>query len=785
MDKVNLKRYNCDINVGLNNEQLQSRIDDNLINVFDNGKTKTYKQIFKDNIFTLFNLINLVLVCLLVSVGSFKNTLFIFIAVINTIIGVIQEIRAKRLLDKLSVIVSSKVSVIREKEKREIDVQELVLDDIMILKTGNQICADSKVLEGQLEVNESLITGESDIIIKSKGDFLYSGSFVVSGDAFVKVENIGKDNYANKIASDAKISKKHNSQLRNSLNAVLKVVGVIIIPLGIILFVKQHFGNGDSIVTSVVGTVAAVNGMIPEGLTLLTSIALAVGTIKLASHKTLVQELYCVETLARVDTLCLDKTGTITEGKMQVDDVVMLEKVDVNEIMGNLCNSLKDENATLNAIRNKYIISDTYKVKNLIPFSSARKYSGVVFENEGTYLIGAFEFIFRDRYKDLKIEVEKYSKAGNRVIVLAHSNSHMENNNIPEDIKPLAFILILDKIRDEAKETLEFFYNEGVDIKIISGDNPITVSEVARKAGLKTASRFIDATTLKNDKDIYNAVDKYSVFGRVSPQQKKQMIVALKQQNRTVAMTGDGVNDVLALKEADCSIAMASGSDATKNVSNLVLLDSNFASMPKVVMEGRKVINNIQRASSLFLVKTIFSFFLSLLTLFFFSRQYPFVPIQLSLIGAVTVGIPSFFLALEANRSRISGNFLLNILKNALPGALCVTLNVIIVYNIVEYLGYSSSVFSTMCAILTGICGLLILRQQCLPFNKERLFLIVSMTIAFVVGILFLGGLFSFVALSKELILITLVLAVLMPIMIKVMLFVLDEILYTIVPDLN
>ncbi|MGO0883624.1 HAD-IC family P-type ATPase [Clostridioides difficile] len=785
MDKVNLKRYNCDINVGLNNEQLQSRIDDNLINVFDNGKTKTYKQIFKDNIFTLFNLINLVLVCLLVSVGSFKNTLFIFIAVINTIIGVIQEIRAKRLLDKLSVIVSSKVSVIREKEKREIDVQELVLDDIMILKTGNQICADSKVLEGQLEVNESLITGESDIIVKSKGDFLYSGSFVVSGDAFVKVENIGKDNYANKIASDAKISKKHNSQLRNSLNTILKVVGVIIIPLGIILFVKQHFGNGDSIVTSVVGTVAAVNGMIPEGLTLLTSIALAVGTIKLASHKTLVQELYCVETLARVDTLCLDKTGTITEGKMQVDDVVMLEKVDVNEIMGNLCNSLKDENATLNAIRDKYIISDTYKVKNLIPFSSARKYSGVVFENEGTYLIGAFEFIFRDRYKDLKIEVEKYSKAGNRVIVLAHSNSHMENNNIPEDIKPLAFILILDKIRDEAKETLEFFYNEGVDIKIISGDNPITVSEVARKAGLKTASRFIDATTLKNEKDIYNAVDKYSVFGRVSPQQKKQMIVALKQQNRTVAMTGDGVNDVLALKEADCSIAMASGSDATKNVSNLVLLDSNFASMPKVVMEGRKVINNIQRASSLFLVKTIFSFFLSLLTLFFFSRQYPFVPIQLSLIGAVTVGIPSFFLALEANRSRISGNFLLNILKNALPGALCVTLNVIIVYNIVEYLGYSSSVFSTMCAILTGICGLLILRQQCLPFNKERLFLIVSMTIAFVVGILFLGGLFSFVALSKELILITLVLAVLMPIMIKVMLFVLDEILYTIAPDLN
>ncbi|MGX9758639.1 HAD-IC family P-type ATPase [Clostridioides difficile] len=785
MDKVSLKRYNCDINVGLNSEQLQSRIDDNLINVFDNGKTKTYKQIFKDNIFTLFNLINLVLVCLLVSVGSFKNTLFIFIAVINTIIGVIQEIRAKRLLDNLSVIVSSKVSVIREKEKREIDVQELVLDDIMILKTGNQICADSKVLEGKLEVNESLITGESDIIVKSKGDFLYSGSFVVSGDAFVKVENIGKDNYANKIASDAKISKKHNSQLRNSLNAILKVVGVIIIPLGIILFVKQHFGNGDSIVTSVVGTVAAVNGMIPEGLTLLTSIALAVGTIKLASHKTLVQELYCVETLARVDTLCLDKTGTITEGKMQVDDIAMLEKVNVNEIMGNLCNSLKDDNATLNAIRDKYAISDTYKVKNLIPFSSARKYSGVVFENEGTYLIGAFEFIFKDRYKDLKIEIEKYSKAGNRVIALAHSNSYMEDNNIPEDIKPLAFILILDKIRDEAKETLEFFYNEGVDIKIISGDNPITVSEVARKAGLKTASRFIDATTLKNEKDIYNAVDKYSVFGRVSPQQKKQMIVALKQQNRTVAMTGDGVNDVLALKEADCSIAMASGSDATKNVSNLVLLDSNFASMPKVVMEGRKVINNIQRASSLFLVKTIFSFFLSLLTLFFFSRQYPFVPIQLSLIGAVTVGIPSFFLALEANRSRISGNFLLNILKNALPGALCVTLNVIIVYNIVEYLGYSSSVFSTMCAILTGICGLLILRQQCLPFNKERLFLIVSMTIAFVVGILFLGGLFSFVALSKELILITLVLAVLMPIMIKVMLFVLDEILYTIAPDLN
>ncbi|HBF0235533.1 TPA: HAD-IC family P-type ATPase [Clostridioides difficile] len=785
MDKVNLERYSCDINVGLNKNQLQSRIDDNLINAFDNGKTKTYKQIFKDNIFTLFNLINIVLVCLLVSVGSFKNTLFIFIAVINTIIGVIQEIRAKRLLDNLSVIVSNKVSVIREKEKKEIDVQELVLDDIMILKTGNQICADSKVLNGKLEVNESLVTGESDIIIKNKGDFLYSGSFVVSGEAFVRVENIGKDNYANKIANDAKISKKHNSQLRNSLNAILKIVGIIIIPLGIILFAKQHFGNGDSIATSVVGTVAAVNGMIPEGLTLLTSIALAVGTIKLASHKTLVQELYCVETLARVDTLCLDKTGTITEGKMQVDDIVMLEEVDINEIMGNICNSLKDDNATLNAIRDKYNVLDTYKAKNLIPFSSERKYSGVTFENKGTYLLGAFEFIFKEKNKKLRIEVERYSKKGNRVIVLAHSDSYMEDNNIPEDIKPLAFILILDKIRDEAKETLEFFYNEGVDIKIISGDNPITVSEVARKAGLKTASNFIDATTLKNDSDIYKAVDKYSVFGRVSPQQKKQMILALKKQNHTVAMTGDGVNDVLALKEADCSIAMSSGSDVTKNVSNLVLLDSNFASMPKVVMEGRKVINNIQRASSLFLVKTIFSFFLSLLTLFFFSRQYPFVPIQLSLIGAVTVGIPSFFLALEANKSRISGNFLLNILKNALPGALCVTVNVIIVYNIVEYLGYSSSVFSTMCAILTGVCGLLILRQQCLPFNKERLFLIVSMTIAFVIGILFLGGLFSFVALSRELILITMALAILMPIMIKVMLFVLDEILETIVPDLN
>ncbi|MFN1842309.1 HAD-IC family P-type ATPase [Clostridioides difficile] len=402
MDKVNLERYSCDINVGLNKNQLQSRIDDNLINAFDNGKTKTYKQIFKDNIFTLFNLINIVLVCLLVSVGSFKNTLFIFIAVINTIIGVIQEIRAKRLLDNLSVIVSNKVSVIREKEKKEIDVQELVLDDIMILKTGNQICADSKVLNGKLEVNESLVTGESDIIIKNKGDFLYSGSFVVSGEAFVRVENIGKDNYANKIANDAKISKKHNSQLRNSLNAILKIVGIIIIPLGIILFAKQHFGNGDSIATSVVGTVAAVNGMIPEGLTLLTSIALAVGTIKLASHKTLVQELYCVETLARVDTLCLDKTGTITEGKMQVDDIVMLEEVDINEIMGNICNSLKDDNATLNAIRDKYNVLDTYKAKNLIPFSSERKYSGVTFENKGTYLLGAFEFIFKEKIKKLE-----------------------------------------------------------------------------------------------------------------------------------------------------------------------------------------------------------------------------------------------------------------------------------------------------------------------------------------------------------------------------------------------
>lgn len=696
---------------GLSESQVAERVSAGLVNIQEDQNSKSVQQIIRSNLMTFFNMINLILAVLIICVGSFKNLFFMGIVICNTAIGIFQEIRAKRTLDKLSLITAAKVSVIRDGEKSKIDIFDLVQDDIMLLGAGNQICADAVVREGMVEVNEALISGESDIIAKHPGDPLYSGSFVVSGKAKTQVVHVGKDSFANRLMSEAKVMKKQKSELQKSINTILKIISILIVPLGAGLFASQYFVSGASFGSSIVNMVAAVLGMIPEGLVLLTSIALAVGVIHLAQKQTLVHELFCIETLARVDVLCLDKTGTLTEGRMKVEDVILLKELPLDEIIGNLLCSLNDDNATFLAMKDHFQDCRTYKAGHVIPFSSARKYSGVSFEGKGTYLFGAYEFMFPDhRDEDLMAQIDRHTSNGIRVLVLAHSDQEITENVLPAGLSPCAIILLSDIIRPEAKETLRYFADNDVRLMVISGDNPATVANIARKAGLEGAESYVDATTLKTPEQLQTAVDKYQVFGRVTPEQKKSIVTALKDNGHTVAMTGDGVNDVLALKEADCSIAMAAGSDAAKNCSNLVLLDSNFSSMPYIVREGRRVINNIQSAASLFLVKTIFSLILTVLTLVI-SSSYPFIPIQLSIISMWAVGIPTFILSLEPNFNRITGNFLKNVLQNALTGALTIVAEISVITFFCSILKTPEPVRSTMCVLATGITSLHMIKK--------------------------------------------------------------------------
>ena len=687
---------------GLTDEQVNARIAEGKVNADENPNTRTYKQIVRENTLTFFNFLNLVLLVLVLLVGSYKNAFFVCIIIINTLIGIAQEIRAKKTIDKLAILTARKSVVIREGQKWTVPTEELVLDDVVCLKTGDQVPADARILEGGLEVNESLLTGESDNLPKNEGDELFSGSFVTSGEACCQIIHVGKDNYAAQITSEAKEFKRHNSELKNSLNAILKVISIIIVPLGALLFYKQYYIVGDTFRDSVVSMVAGVLGMIPEGLVLLTSVALTLGALVLANKKTLVQELYCIETLARVDTLCLDKTGTITEGTMCVErvepyvstgrvetaatesesaesteaeeqvqtDSAFMEEIDV--IMGNMMYVLKDQNATIDALRERCPAKQDMTPEHVIPFSSDRKYSGVVFEEKGTYLMGAAQFLVPEDNEELTEKCQAYAEEGLRVLVLAHSSQNAEGTELPEGLEPLALMLLTDVIREEAPDTLAFFDSQEVDLKVISGDDPVTVAAIARRAGLKNADSYVDATTLTTEEELQDAVAQYSVFGRVTPQQKKAMVQALQSQGHTVAMTGDGVNDVLALKEADCSIAMAQGSDAAKNIANVVLLDSNFASMPHIVNQGRRVVNNIRTAASMFLIKTMFSVMLSLLTIFF-GNAYPFEPIQMSLISACAVGIPTFLLAQENNYEKIDHTFLRHVFINAFPAAITIT----------------------------------------------------------------------------------------------------------------
>ncbi len=722
---------------GLTTEEVKQRQETGQVNYDTSVPTKSIKKILYDNFFTLFNFINLILGIAIFLVGSYKNMLFLGIIIINTAISTIQEIHSKKVIDKLSIMSSSKAKVIRDGKKQEISIHEIVMDDILELKTGSQIATDSIIIEGEIQVNESFITGEPNSIYKTKGDKLLSGSYIVSGKCIAKVEHIGEENYTAKISSGAKYVKKVNSEIMNSLNKIIKFLTFAIIPIGIGLFYTQLQIDDVTFQEAVVKSVAGIIGMIPEGLVLLTSTVLAVSIIRLSKSKVLVQELYCIETLARVDTLCLDKTGTLTEGCMEVKDFIPVNrnKKQMSNILANLAKASEDENATIEAIRNYFTkTGEVWKTKQKIAFSSQNKWSGICFEKEGTYLLGAPEFVIKDK-------VEKYAK-DYRVLAVAHTKEEIQNNQLPQNIELIGYVLILDKIRKEAKQTLKYFDKQGVDIKIISGDNPATVSKIAKQVGVKNYDQYIDMSTLKEE-EIGEIVLKYTIFGRVSPTQKKQLVEALQKSGKTVAMTGDGVNDVLALKTADCSIAMANGSDATKAVAQLILLDSNFASMPKVVAEGRRTINNIQRSATLFLVKTIYSGLLAVMFLFM-GEAYPFVPIQMSLIGTVTIGLPSFLLALEPNKERIRGDFLKNVLKKALPVGLTVILNIFVLTLLNKKAIITEEQYSSLCVIGTGICGIILLftlaktrksEPSKLPVSLFRVSLAIIITILFILGL--------------------------------------------------
>lgn len=741
----NVERYNPNIEIGLTTDQVKKRIEEDLVNHDTTIPTKSIKRIIYENFFTLFNIINIILAICILCVKSYKNMLFLLIVIINTAISTIQEIHSKKVVDKLSIVASPKAKVIRNGKTEIIDIHQLVLDDIIILKTGEQIAADCKILSNEVEVNESCITGETNTIRKKVGDILLSGSYIVSGNTTAKIEHIGEENYTAQISSGAKYVKKIKSEIMTSLDKIIKILTFAIIPIGLLFFANQLHIPGNTYKTAVIKSVAAIIGMIPEGLVLLTSTVLAVSVIRLSKSNVLVQELYCIETLARVDTLCLDKTGTLTEGSLQVEKIIVTmssQQENLKTILQLFAKFSPDSNTTIEAIRDfcniTNNINENYQLDHAVPFSSEKKWSGISLKNKGSYVLGAPEFVLKKQFNKYKNEILSYQE-NYRVLAIAHSNNKFENNDLPQNLELLGFVLVSDKIRKDAKKTLEYFKNQGVNIKIISGDNPVTVSKIGKQVGLENYDKYIDMSTIK-DCDIDKIVENHTIFGRVSPIQKKLIIEALQSNGKTVAMTGDGVNDVLALKTSDCSIAMANGSDAAKNVSQLILLDSNFSSMPKIVAEGRRTINNIERSASLFLVKTIYSCLNAILFLLI-GEPYPFEPIQLSLISTVTIGIPSFVLALEPNKERIKGNFLRNVISKSLPTALCVTTNIFAITILKKYNILTASESSTLCIISTGTLGLLLLftlaksrksENSKLPFSPFRLTLALLMIAFFI-----------------------------------------------------
>ncbi len=742
---------------GLTTLEVEERINKNLINYVDEPKTKTTKEIIKTHIFTYFNFLNILLGSLVILSGiisgqilnSLKNCLFVGVIFTNTIISIVEEILAKKTIEKLNVIADTKIKVIRNGKTKEISREEIVLDDICIYTTGNQIVTDCEILEGNVEVDESFITGEEKVITKKEKDNILSGSFVVSGKCFVKVIHIGKDNYISKISSEAKYIKKINSVIYNSFDKMLKILSFCLIPIGILFMINQLYISNFNVSSSIMSTVSALIGMIPEGLVLLTSSAMAVSVLRLRKYNVLVQELYAIENLARVDTICLDKTGTITEGIMEVKEIIPYKDnklKDIKNILANYINALDDNSVTFKALKDYIGEKTTFTILDKLNFSSIRKYSGVSFK-EGNFYLGSPENLLKDNIN----EIEKYQE-DYRVLVLVQNKN--EFKNIDKNI-PLAFILIQDKIKENAKETLDYFKSQNVDIKIISGDNNLTVSKIAKRAGIEDI-RSIDFSKVSDEK-IPEIVKNYNVFGRVKPDQKKKIICALKESGHFVGMTGDGVNDCLALKEADCSIAMANGSDAAKNVSQFVLLNSKIDNLPLILKEGRRSINNIERSSSLLLSKTIFTIILILVCIYL-STEYFFIPIHLTLITMFTIGIPSFILALESNNELVKGNFLEKVFLKSLPSSLTVVFNVVIISLFERQFGLDSDLCNTLTVFLTATTGFIFLNNICKPYNLLRIILMCALLIGFGYCAIFQYSFFNISYINQDTILVFIVL---------------------------
>lgn len=731
-----------DIKTGLTDSMVKERINKRLVNYNTQPSTKTIPEIIRSNVLTYFNFLNIFLGAAVLLAGiisnqfmySLKNCLFVGVIFWNTVISTIQEIISKKIVDKLSVISSSKALVIRDSKEQIIEMDNIVLDDIIIFKPGNQVLTDSIVLEGNVEVNESFITGESNTILKKVGDTLLSGSFIISGSSICKVIHVGENNYVNKISSDAKYIKENNSVIYNSFKTMVQILSFIIIPLGAALFCNQYLIIGSSIGNSIINTVAALIGMIPNGLVLLTSSVMAVSVIRLSKQKVLVQQLYCIETLSRVNVICLDKTGTITTGNMKLHDIIPnnnYTKEEFSKIILKIVNGLDDNSSTFKAIRDKYQDKIKQEVIDTIPFSSERKFSALQIKNDYSYYIGAYEYIVKDReldYSKIKDYLNDY-----RILTVCKTKDNLTNK--PTNLEVVGFILIEDEIRKEASDTLKFFKEQGVKIKIISGDNSKTVLNIIKKVTGDDNLKAVNFPEIE-ESNLKTVIEETDVFGRVTPIGKKQLILTLKELGYITAMTGDGVNDVLALKEADCSIAMSSGSDASKAVSQIVLLDNNFASMPKIVAEGRRTINNIERSASLLLVKTIYTI-LIILTCLFTQNEYFFIPIQLTLITTCTIGIPSFILALEPNTNIVSGNFLLKIFKNSIPAGITVFLDVIIIILFKQAFPMNESIINALAVLVTGTTGFIHLYYVSKPFNFLRSVLLITLLFGFIYGALF------------------------------------------------
>ena len=772
---VEVQRFNADVDKGLNDTQVNQRIEQGLVNKTGKKYSKTYRSIFIGNICTFFNLLCLIAaVALLLARAPLSQFVFVLIFLCNILVSIFQEIRAKRKIDKLSILSSPTARVVRSGKKKEIPVTEIVVDDILLLSAGQQVPADCIAAEGSAEFNESLLTGESVPIKKEDGDQLFAGSFVAAGHIAARVDKIGEETYISKLTAKAKKYKRPNSEIMNSLNLFIRVIGLMIIPVAIFMFITnfKNLGGswadlgsqggffaalfkGDSVLSETIQkTCSVVIGMIPSGLLLLTTVALSVGMIRLARYNTLVQDMYSLEMLARVNVLCLDKTGTITDGRMKVSDCILINnntEFTIDDILGSYLASLDDNNQTSIALYERFGHSSALTPIATLPFSSARKLSAVTFEGFGTIALGAPEFVLKPMPIRIDKIVKQYAQMGLRVLVVAYAQGQIQGDKLPASFRPLAIVTLSDNIRPDAVDTIRWFRENDVSVKVISGDNPVTVAEVARRAGIKGASHFISLEGL-SDLEVENAANEYTVFGRVTPEQKAILIRSIKQAGNTVAMTGDGVNDILAMKEADCAVSVASGSEAARNVSNLVLQDNNFGSMPKIVNEGRRVINNIKNSASLYIMKTFLTLTLAIFCIALGSAYF-FTTNNMLMYEILISAIPSFVISLQPNTARVKGKFIPFVLSRALPGALTLAVGIISLYilrhtgladnlGLVNALGEDSAEYNALMMLSLTFVGLVMLYRICQPFNIVRAILFIAMAVACVtvVSVPFLGG---------------------------------------------